>query len=330
MAFAMVSSVDEIRDPVIRARELSWKYFGRKIRFYVPSFAHYKNRYFRSVPMLFPSISVTGTHCALDCKHCGGRILDTMIPAENPRRLVRICKEIKEKGGVGCLISGGCLPDGSVPIGRFLEAIAEVKSRFGLKVVVHTGLIDREMAGRLKVSGVDAVLIDIIGSDETAREIYHLGASGGDFERSLKALREAGIPYVPHVLIGLHYGKLRGEMKALDMIAKYPPSALILIVFFPIRGTEMEDSEPPSPQKVTRVLVKARQMMPQVPLVLGCARPKGRHRVRTDCLAVDAGVNAIAFPSKEAIERAESLGLEISFSPLCCSQIYEDISTSSG
>ena len=327
MAFAMVSSVDEIRDTVVRAREISWKNFGRKIRFYGPSFVHYKNPYFRSAPMVFPSISITGTHCTLNCKHCGGRILDTMIPAQNPHRLVRICKEIKEKGGVGCLISGGCLPDGSVPIGRFIEAVTEVKNRFGLKVVIHTGLIDRKMAGRLKDSGVDAVLIDIIGSDETAREIYHLDVSTEDFERSLRALGEARIPYVPHVLIGLYYGRLRGEMKALNMIAKHSPSALILIVFFPIRGTEMEDFEPPSPEEVIRVLVQARQMMPRVPLVLGCARPKGRHRVRTDCLAVDAGVNAIAFPSKEAIERAESLGLEISFSPLCCSQIYEDIST---
>jgi len=326
----MVSSVDEIRDAVVQAREVSWKNFGKKIRFYAPSFVHYKNPFFRSVPMVFPSISITGRQCALNCKHCGGRILDTMIPAQNPHRLVRICREIKEKGGFGCLISGGCLPDGSVPIGRFIEAIAEVKSRFGLKVLVHTGLIDREMAGRLKDSGVDAVLIDIIGSDVTAREIYHLDASAQHFELSLKALREAGIHYVPHVLIGLHYGKLRGEMKALNMIAKHSPSALILIVFFPIRGTEMEDFEPPSPEEVMRVLVKARHIMPQVPLVLGCARPKGRHRARTDCLAVDAGVNAIAFPSKEAIERAESLGLEISFSPLCCSQIYEDISTSSG
>jgi uncharacterized radical SAM superfamily protein len=322
----MVSFVDEIRDNISRAREVSWKNFGRKIWFYGPSFVHYKNRYFRSNPMIFPSISVTGTHCALNCKHCGGRILDTMIPAQTPHRLDRICKEIKEKGGIGCLISGGCLPDGSVPIGSFMEAIAEAKSRFGLKVVIHTGLIDREMAGRVKEAGVDTVLIDIIGSSETAREIYHLDASTEDFERSLKALQDTGIPYVPHVLIGLHYGRLRGEINALNMIAKHSPSALILIVFFPIKRTEMEDFEPPSPEDVIRVLVKARQMMPRVPLVLGCARPKGKHRVRTDCLAIEAGVNAIAFPSREAVERAESLGLEISFSQLCCSQIYEDVS----
>ena len=274
--------------------------------------------------MLFPSISVTGTYCALDCKHCGGRILNTMIPAQTPKRLIQICKEIKEKGGVGCLISGGCLPDGSVPISKFIDAVAEVK-RLGLKVVMHTGLINHEIARRLKESGVDSVLIDIIGSDETVREIYHLNASTKDYDESLEALSRARIPFVPHVLVGLHYGKLRGEMNALKMIAKYMPSSVILIVFFPIKATKMESVKPPSPEDVIRVLVQARLMMPSVPLVLGCARPKGRHRVRTDCLAVEAGVNAIAFPAKEAIERAESMGLEVSFSPLCCSQIYEGI-----
>lgn len=35
--------------------------------------------------------------------------------------------------------------------------------------------------------------------------------------------------------------------------------------------------------------------------------------------------NAIAFPAEEAIKLAESLGLEICFSSLCCSQVYQDI-----
>jgi len=53
-------------------------------------------------------------------------------------------------------------------------------------------------------------------------------------------------------------------------------------------------------------------------------RPKGEHRTRTDVLAVRAGVNGIAFPVEEAIRLAESMNLEISFSSLCCSQIFED------
>jgi uncharacterized radical SAM superfamily protein len=54
-------------------------------------------------------------------------------------------------------------------------------------------------------------------------------------------------------------------------------------------------------------------------------RPKGQHRNVTDVLAVKAGVNAIAFPVDEAIEFAASIDLDIEFSNLCCSQIYEDM-----
>lgn len=321
----MNPTTKETQERIIEARELSWRNFGKRIRFYVPSFSYYKNQYFQSSPMLFPSISLTGTCCALNCKHCGGRILKTMIPAQTPRELIRICCEIKKRGGVGCLVSGGCLADGSVPIGRFVDALAEIKSRSGLKIVVHTGLIDLEVAERLKEAGVDAVLLDVIGSDETIREIYHLNASTQDYEKTLQGLAKSKIPFIPHVLVGIHYGNIVGELKALEMISKFSPSALILIVFFPVKGTLMESVNPPSPEAVIEVLAQARFMVPKVPLVLGCARPKGRHRAIMDSLAVEAGVNAMAFPAEEAIEKAESMGLQISFSHLCCSQIYEDV-----
>jgi uncharacterized radical SAM superfamily protein len=87
----------------------------------------------------------------------------------------------------------------------------------------------------------------------------------------------------------------------------------------------MEFIKPPSPKTILNVIVEARLMMPNIPIVLGCARPKGYHRTLTDILAVEAGINAIAFPSNEAIEKAEKLGLEIIFSEVCCSQIYKDI-----
>jgi hypothetical protein len=66
-------------------------------------------------------------------------------------------------------------------------------------------------------------------------------------------------------------------------------------------------------------------MFPQTPLVLGCMRPKGKHRAKTDILAIKAGVNAIAFPAEEAIKFAEKQGYETAFSSFCCSQIYSDI-----
>jgi len=307
------------------ARDLSWKNFGKAIRFYAPSFMYYKSNRFCSSPEAFPSVSVTGSFCALKCKHCGGKVLNTMMPALTPQRLVEVCTGVKEKGGIGCLISGGCLPDGSVPLGKFVDAIAEVKQRLGLTVVVHTGVIDFDMAQRLKEAGVDAALIDVIGSDETIKEIYQLNVHVSDYDKSLSALHRSGIPLVPHVLVGLHYGELRGEFKALDMISKYSPSAVIVIALMPIHGTTMQGVDPPTPQDVAKVLVATRFMLPTTPLVLGCMRPKGKHRMETDTLAVKAGVNAMAFPSDQAMQLADSMELETVFSSLCCSQIFEDL-----
>jgi len=320
----MDMNLEDLESSIKKAREISWRNFGRKIRFYAPSFTYYRNKYFKPSRYGFPSISITGKGCSLNCKHCGGTILKTMIPAETPERLVETLHRIKNQGAIGCLISGGCLPNGSVPINRFIGAVAEAK-KIGLKVVVHTGLVSLETAKNLKKAGVDAVSIDIIGSEETMKEIYNLEASIQEYERSLEALRKAGMPFTPHVLVGLHYGELKGELDALRIISKYDPSALIIIVFFPIKGTMMENVKPPSPRDVAKVLVQARFMLPKVPIVLGCARPKGKHRIQTDVLAVETGVNGIAFPEAQAIEKALELGLDISFSPLCCSQIYSDI-----
>ena len=297
----------------------------RKIRFYAPSFVYYKTNYFCSSPKAFPSISITGSSCALKCKHCNGKVLDTMYPAQTPEVLFDLCVKLKNDGAVGCLISGGCLPDGSVPIDPFVDSIAKIKKNLGLTVVTHTGVIDFFTAKRLKGAGVDAALIDIIGSDETINEVYRLDVSVEDYDLSLRAFHEVGIPFVPHVLVGLHYGELKGELEALKMIAKYSPSAVITIAFMPIHGTLMENVVPSEPEDIVRILASTRLLMPETPLVLGCMRPKGEQRTKTDLLAVKAGVDAIAFPVEEAIRLAESMNLEISFSSLCCSQIYTDV-----
>ena len=315
----------ELEEALTSARSISWKNFGKQIRFYAPSFAHYKTRYFHSSPSAFPTISVTGSSCALKCKHCYGKVLETMLPATTPEELIDVCRDLRGKGCVGCLISGGCLPDGSVPLDRFTDAIAKIKRDLGLTVLVHTGVINSSAAKALKEAGVDAALIDIIGSGETIREIYQLEARVDDYEESLRALRESGIPMVPHVLVGLHYGRLKGELQALIMISKYSPSAVILIAFMPVRSTPMENVVPPAPKEIVKVLITARLMLPNTPLALGCMRPKGEHRVETDMLAVRAGVNAIAFPVEEAIQLAESMGLRVTFSSLCCSQVFREI-----
>lgn len=297
----------------------------RRICFYAPSFMYYKTRYYCSSSNKFPTISVTGKGCALKCRHCGGVLLNTMYPATTPDALYELCSKLKEEGALGCLISGGCQPNGSVPLDRFINAIAKVKDELGLTVFVHTGVVNFETAKALKNAGVDAALLDIIGSDGTIRDIYRLHMSTKDYRDSLRALDDAGIDFVPHVIVGLHYGKLEGEFNALRMISEYRPSALVIIAFMQIRRTEMATVKPPQPTDIARVTACARIMFPDIPLVLGCMRSRDVCRNDTEILTIKAGVDAIAYPTEEAIKFAKSQGFETSFSPLCCSQIYMDL-----
>ena len=225
------------------------------------------------------------------------------------------------------MISGGCLPNGAVPLGGFVDSISKIKHQLGLTVFVHTGVIDLKTAEELKKAEVDAALLDIIGSNETLKEIFNLDTSVKDYANSLKALHEAGIGFVPHVIVGLHYGKLKGELQALKMVSEFKPSALVIIAFMPIRGTEMEKVKPPGPIDIAKVIAAARLMLPGTPLVLGCMRSRDEQRSRTEILAIEAGVDAIAFPTEESVEFAESQGYETSLSSFCCSQIYLDMRT---
>jgi len=260
----------------------------------------------------------------LNCKHCGGRVLETMNPALSPDELFDLGTELKHNGAKGVLVSGGCLPDGSVPLDEFVSTIEKFKLMLGLTVFVHTGIIGQATALKLKNASVDAALIDVIGSSQTVEKIYNLKVTVQDYADSLVALEDAGLSIVPHVIVGLNEGKLDGELRALQMIQKVKPSALVIIAFMPIHGTAMAKVAPPQPVDIAKVAMLARLMFPETPLVLGCMRPKGKSRSETDVLALKAGVDAVAFPSEVAVEYAKNKGYKTAFSSYCCAQIYVD------
>jgi uncharacterized radical SAM superfamily protein len=261
----------------------------------------------------------------LNCKHCGGKVLETMHPALTPQEMLDVGAKLKRNGAKGVLVSGGCLPDGSVPLDDFVSVLGRFKSELGLTVFVHTGIVKRETTVALKEAGIDAALIDVIGSAETVEKIYNLKVTVQDYADSLKALQEAELTVVPHVIVGLNEGKLDGELQALEMIQQIKPSALVIIAFMPIHSTTMAETPPPRPSDIAKVAALARQMFPQTPLVLGCMRPKGKSRGETDVLALKAGVDAIAFPSEAAVEYAKSMSYRTGFSSYCCAQMYLDV-----
>ncbi len=302
--------------------------FSNVIYFYTPGMVHFDTPFHKAInPYRFPAISVTGRMCYLNCEHCRGKLLETMIPASHPEELFNICKKVKRYGGYGCLISGGSLRDGRVPLKRYIPTIKRVKQELGLEVVVHTGLIDRNLAEELASAGVDGVMLDIIGSDETIREVCHLNRSVQDYEQSLILLEEYDIPSIPHIIVGLHYGSLKGERTALKIVYRRKIAALVIVVLMPLSGTSMENVTPPSPGTVTRILIAARLLKPNVPLLLGCARPRGPYKAALDVSGVRAGVNGIAYPTVEAYQAAVRLGLSVKIEDRCCSLLWKDLIT---
>jgi hypothetical protein len=70
---------------------------------------------------------------------------------------------------------------------------------------------------------------------------------------------------------------------------------------------------------VGRFFLDARAQLPDLPLLLGCARPPGRAKIEIDAYAVMAGLNGIAHPSDGTVELAVRLGREVRVTPACCS-----------
>ena len=300
-----------------KARNLSWEIHGRRLQLFIPGQMYYMGERGR-----YPAISLTGTSCALSCDHCHRRLLEGMIPAVEPDSLKAVCRQLDERGNAGVLLSGGSDMRGSLPWPKFLESIQWVKQHTRLKLTIHTGLINEKTALALEEVGIDEVLIDVIGSEETLRQVYHLQDGLQVMESSLKALASTKIPLIPHIVVGLHYGEIKGEMHALEMVAKHPITTLVIVVLKPMRDTPMAGVQPPEPEDVARFVAAARLRLPQVPISLSCGRPLGHHRAETDMLALEAGINRIAMPAEEAVERARELDLDIEFHKTCCSKSY--------
>lgn len=302
------------------AWDIARKNFGHDIHFYAPSIKSFETSEFSNKGNCqFIPVSITGSYCELNCGHCSAGILKSMEPATTPDGLIKIAEERKTRGITGLLISGGSDKNGIVPLMDFLPAIKEIKERLKIKVFVHTGLVDDKLAEGLKDAEADSVLIDIIGSEETIREVYHLkGITTEDYEESLKSLQKYCLSISPHIVIGLHYGKIKGEFNAIRIIAKYKPSSLVFVVITPLHDTPMENISLPSIEQAGNIFLMARSILPETPIILGCERGFGRYKTELDIAAIKAGFNGIAFPSEGIVKMARGLGLNPQFSFLCC------------
>ncbi len=294
---------------------------NRPIRFSTPTFKEYESSELQSCGKnSFPAFSITAGGCALMCDHCEAKILEPMIPAVKPEILDHKVRELIEKEGLqGFLLSGGSNKRNEIRYTRFYPVIEKLKRDFPfLRVAIHTALTDEAGAKEMEAAGVDTAMLDVIGAQETIRDVYHLDRPVDDFESTLAAICATSMQVSPHIVIGLHYGRILGEENALDIIARHPTQALVLVVIMPFYakpGTFVT----PSTNDVGRVFMSARDKLPDRQVLLGCARPPGMHKRVTDAYAVMAGLDGIAFPADGAVSVADAIGREFHQAHACCS-----------
>ena len=303
--------------------ELRQQNFDNSFEFYAPGLKSWQTSEWKPTnPKRFLPVSVTGSSCALSCDHCQTKVLQGMISVKMGENLFDVAAKLKEQGSQGLLVSGGSTKTGGVPLERHLRHVPRIKEELGMTVIAHSGLVSPRLASALAESGVDAVMLDIIGADETIRDVYHLDLTVADFDRSLALLAEASLRIIPHIILGLHYGKFLGEYRALEMIAKYPVSTLIIVILTPLVSTPMEHVVPPSVEEVSTFFGDARLYMPDTRINLGCARPMGSIKAELDQAAIDLGLNGMAYPADGTIAYAASKGLEPKLFEWCCSMSW--------
>jgi uncharacterized radical SAM superfamily protein len=306
----MTSEDERLFDEAFRTTRTN---HGKEITFYLPGMIRYEDLRGR-----YPAVSITGNQCELQCEHCKGRLLDPMIQVTEKDDLVQRALDLHKRGAHGILLSGGSDRQGRLPWPKYAEAIRKISETTGLFLSAHVGFPDLETCRLLKKSGVRQALLDVMGDELTAQQVYHLEGLQ-TVKKALESVSQSGLQMAPHIVVGLHYGRVKGEEEALRILSRHHPVVLVVVVLTGLKGTPMAEIKPPSPLDVARLIAKARLLMPRVPISLGCERPRNQEGMEMEKLALRAGITRMAVWSEEAIEEALRLGLSARFQSTCCS-----------
>jgi uncharacterized radical SAM superfamily protein len=253
----------------------------------------------------FPTLSVTGGECALDCTHCRKLFLQNMIPTSTPESLSETCLSLWQKNVEGVLVSGGCDSEGRVPL--FFDILGEIRKTTGLILNVHSGFVDEKNLSGLKIANPHYVSFDI-PTTHALRNVYGINRRSEDYIHSLRLLKESGLVAVPHVCLGMNNDSME-EREILKRISRISDK-VVLTVVFSARGTDFESTRLNS-EEIIDIFRFARPLFKTINL--GCMRPRMR-KIEEEALIL----NGIVQPTQWARRKAQGLDLQIREKKTCC------------
>ncbi|MHA1890649.1 MAG: radical SAM protein [Promethearchaeota archaeon] len=315
----------EIKELAKMAFDKRFKIRGKNIHFFAPTFtlAPYEiEGFIPSGTKAFENISLTGTKCELQCEHCKGYLLEFMVDAHE-KKLEDLMQSMIKDGTKGFLISGGSDIEGKVPFGKYIDDIKAIKDTFkdDIKIVIHSGYMNQDEIREIARTRIDGLMFDFIGSSNVIKKICHLNYTPKDYLEMVKTCNELHMPVMPHVILGLDHGHIDSEIKAIKLLSRYKLSALVLVILMPFPNTPMKNVIHDDPEIFQKIILLARIIHQEIPVVLGCAKPASELREISEAAAIEAGYDGIAFPLQETFDLAVNLGYNTIFHEQCCSLI---------
>ena len=243
------------------------------------------------------------SNCKLNCLHCMGKYLRQMIQIYEGEEL----REFGEKfNGKGFLISGGFDKNGRlINLEKMLPAIEELSRKF--YIAIHPGFLNATLASKV-AKACDIAFVDL-PSRNAIKNVFRLDATQHKYFHTMEMLIENGLKVSPHITAGLNFGEIE-EWEILDELKGYKVEKIVLNFILPTTGTSFENVEIEMEEAI-KFAKEARKKFADV--AIGCMRPRN-----LDIPLIEAGIEEIANPSKEAMRYMIEKGIKFETRDYCC------------
>jgi biotin synthase len=225
-------------------------------------------------------LSIKTGGCPETCNYCAQSSSwkeDTGLKAEKlmgAEDVLAAARRAKEAGSTRFCMGTAWRGPSQVGKGQFdrvLGMVSEVRD-MGMEVCATLGMLDSTQARQLREAGLTAYNHNV----DTSPEYYPKVTTSRNYEdrlNTIAAVREAGISVCCGGILGLgEEEKDRASM--LRVLANLPehPESVPINALVPVKGTPLENLEPPSGLEMVRAIAVARIVMPRTVVRLSAGR----------------------------------------------------------
>jgi biotin synthase len=189
---------------------------------------------------------------------------------------------------------------------RVLKMTSEVRD-MGMEVCATLGMLNHDQAKALREAGLTAYNHNL----DTSPEFYPKVTSSRRYEdrlNTIAAVRDAGISVCCGGILGLGEDE-RDRASLLRVLANLPehPESVPINALVPVKGTPLQDLEPPSGLEMARAVAVARIVMPKTVVRLSAGRVRMSATDQAMCFLAGAnsvftGDTLLTTPNNEASE----------------------------